>query len=68
MTEISIGGNYMKKQLLDEGIIIHSNPDGTWTKLYADGTKEVKRFTKTREVHDFIDPNGRKTIIWTDRK
>lgn len=34
---------------------------------HKDGTIEKVRFTKTREVHDFESPNGKKGSVWRKR-
>ncbi len=41
---------------------------GVWNERELDdGTIERQRFTKTREVYDYIKPNGDKCSIWRRR-
>jgi len=52
---------------MEIGKIIKRGKNDTWEKLYEDGTREIKYFTKTlhQERHAFIDPvTHLKTIIW----
>ena len=48
----------------DNGKIIEKFADGGYKKIYKDGLIERVRFTKTREVHDFFGPHGKKMSIW----
>jgi len=54
-------GLFSKK---DNGKIIKKYLDGSFERIFKDGTKEKVRATKKRVVYDFIRPDGVKGSIW----
>ena len=53
---------------VSEDNIVPDDYVGVWNEHELDdGTIETTRFTKTREVHEFVDSSGEKTTIWKRR-
>ena len=54
-------GNY------DRGKITKRNSNGSFERIYKNGTKEKVRTTKNRVVYDFERPDGVKGSIWESK-
>lgn len=51
----------------DKGKITKKNSDGSFERIYKNGTKEKVRTTKNRVVYDFERPDGVKGSIWESK-
>lgn len=51
----------------DKGKITKRNSDGSFERIYKNGTKEKVRTTKNRVVYDFERPDGVKGSIWESK-
>lgn len=58
-------GLFSKK---DNGKVTKKNLDGSFERVYKDGTKEKVRATKKRVVYDFTRPDGVKGSIWESKE
>ena len=52
---------------VDKGKITKKYSDGSFDRIFKDGTKEKVRATKNRVVYDFIRPDGVKGSIWESK-
>ena len=51
----------------DKGKITKRKSDGSFERIYKNGTKEKVRTTKNRVVYDFERPDGVKGSIWESK-